>query len=181
MVRKASTVCVAESSCQPNHSSGSSHSQRVPGQRDLPESASQPPASTNGGKSQLIQCVGHASANTSANEAGGMILWSRMTGLPNFQIASPRNSPNKKRVNCVPRPAGRGEVGRPVAPKRSGGGRTGEGLFFHKREFFASENLPVKGAISANRLPARALPGRWCAATAAFVPGFADFPAPGAA
>ena len=57
---------MAESSCQPNQSNGSSQSQRVPGQRGRPVKASPAPASASGRKIQLAQCVGQASVQNSA-------------------------------------------------------------------------------------------------------------------
>ena len=47
-----------------------------------------------GRKIQPAQCGGHGSFRNSENELGAEILWSRMTGLPNFQTQRPRKSPN---------------------------------------------------------------------------------------
>src|SRR5674476_638260 len=53
-----------------------------------------PPTAASGSKIQLAQCVGHASLRKSADDLGGMMMWSRMMGLPNFQRVRPRKRPN---------------------------------------------------------------------------------------
>src|ERR1035437_2323624 len=53
-----------------------------------------PPTAASGSKIQLAQCVGHGSLKKSAGDLGGMMTWSRMMGLPNFQRATPRKRPN---------------------------------------------------------------------------------------
>jgi len=71
-----------------------------PGQRNACLRISQPPAKAKGSQTQIAQYEGQNESTNSENEAGGGIFWSRMTGLPNLRIASPRKSP-KARVKTV--------------------------------------------------------------------------------
>src|SRR5581483_3500035 len=94
VVKSASTVCVAETICQPNQSNGNSQSDFAAGKGHLFLNARIPLAMANGKKIQFAQCVGQESFRNSEKKFGAEIFASRITGLPNFQMHKPRRSPN---------------------------------------------------------------------------------------
>src|SRR5271170_5728417 len=92
-VKSASTVLAVETNCQPNQIKGRSHSHLGCGKAHFFVKTNPIPIKINGKKIQLTQWGGQVSFQRSASDSGGEILLSRMTGLPNFQIARPRKSP----------------------------------------------------------------------------------------
>src|SRR5215831_3972273 len=96
MVSLPSIVWMAATNCQPNQIIGRTHNQRKPGHGCRWIMASPAPTKASGISSHRPQRGGHAYHQNSKAELGAVILDSRMTGLPNFIMASPRNKPNTR-------------------------------------------------------------------------------------
>src|ERR1035438_6249779 len=94
-VSERSTVCVAETICQPNQTTGKTHSHREPDHLSLFAIAEPTPMRTNGIRNQMLHRGGQVCDHASEKELGGATFESRMTGFPNFNSVRPRNNPNK--------------------------------------------------------------------------------------